>query len=74
VEREIKQVIGQKIIDALGAPVPTHTQRDVYLPGIKGKVLAVIGMRRSGKTTCLLQCLSDRLAAGVPRDALLYFN
>ncbi len=73
-EREIKQVIRQKIIDALAAPVPVHTHRDVHLPGIKGKALAVIGMRRSGKTTFLWQCLAERKAAGIPRDALLYFN
>ena len=73
-EREMNQVIRQKITDALAASVPAHTRRDVYLPGIKGKVMAVIGMRRSGKTTFLWQCLADRLKAGTPRDALLYFN
>jgi predicted AAA+ superfamily ATPase len=31
-------------------------------------------MRRAGKTYFLWQCLADRLAAGDPRDALLYFN
>lgn len=70
----MNQVIRQKITDALAAPVPTHTRRDVHLPGIKGKVMAVIGMRRSGKTTFLWQCLADRLKFGTPRDALLYFN
>ena len=70
----MNQVIRQKITDALTSPVPSHTRRDVYLPTIKGKVMAVIGMRRSGKTTFLWQCLSDRLKAGIPRDALLYFN
>jgi len=73
-EREMNQIIRQQISDALAAPVPAHTRRDVHLPGIKGKVMAVIGMRRSGKTTFLWQCLADRLAAGTPRDALLYFN
>ena len=73
-ERETNQVIRQKISDALVAPVPAHTRRDVHLPGVKGKVMAVIGMRRSGKTTFLWQCLADRLKAGTPRDALLYFN
>lgn len=73
-ERELNQVIRQKITDALAAPVPAHTRRDAHLPGIKGKVMAVIGMRRSGKTTFLWQCLADRLKAGTPRDALLYFN
>jgi len=60
--------------DAASAPVPTHTRREVYVPAIKGKVLAVIGMRRSGKTTFLWQCLADRVAAGIPRDALVYVN
>ena len=73
-EREFKQVIRQKITDALNATVPAHTRRDIHLPTIKGKALAVIGMRRSGKTTFLWQCLANRLAAGTPRDALLYFN
>ena len=70
----MSQVIRQKIVDALAASVPAHTHRDIHLPAIKGKALAVIGMRRSGKTTFLWQCLADRLAAGTPRDALLYFN
>lgn len=71
-ERQI--VIRQKVTDGLAAPVPPHTRRDVHLPGIKGKTMAVIGMRRTGKTIFLWQCLSDRLKAGTPRDALLYFN
>ena len=70
----MNQIIRQQISDALAAPVPAHTRRDVHLPGIKGKVMAVIGTRRSGKTTFLWQCLADRLAAGTPRDALLYVN
>ena len=73
-EREVKQIIRQKITDALAASVPAHTRRDVHLPGIKGKAMAVIGMRRSGKTTFLWQCLGERLEDGTPRNALLYFN
>ena len=73
-ERQYRELIRQKVVDSLAAPVPAHTRRDVHLPGVKGKALAVIGMRRSGKTTFLWQCLADRLAAGIPRDALLYFN
>jgi uncharacterized protein len=73
-EREFKQITRQKITDSLAAPVPSHTARDVRLPGIKGKAFAVIGMRRSGKTTFLWQCLAERLKSGAPREALLYFN
>jgi len=31
-------------------------------------------MRRAGKTSFLYQCLADRLAAGVERERLVYFN
>jgi predicted AAA+ superfamily ATPase len=34
----------------------------------------VIGPRRGGKTTFLWQVLAERVAAGVPRSHLLYFN
>jgi hypothetical protein len=74
VERQIRLTIRELVADAAAARIPNHTRREVYVPGVKGKVLAVIGMRRSGKTTFLWQCLAKRLAAGVPRDALVYVN
>lgn len=73
-EGQLRELVRALIADSLAAPVPAHTRRDVYVPGIAGKALAVIGVRRSGKTTFLWQCLGDRLAAGVPREALVYVN
>ena len=73
-ERQIQAVIRQKIADALVAPIPLFTRRDVHLPDIKGKARVVIGMRRSGKSTFLWQCLAERIEAGMPREALLYFS
>lgn len=67
-------VIRQKIIDAQAAPLPVLTRRDVWLPAVKGKAIAVIGMRRAGKTSLLWQILADRVAAGTPREGLLYFS
>jgi predicted AAA+ superfamily ATPase len=71
---DIQAVLRQRIADALTTPAPTLTRRDLRLPEVRGKAHAVIGMRRSGKSTFLWQCLADRLAAGSPRDALLYLN
>jgi uncharacterized protein len=71
---EYRAIIRAKIVEGLEQRVPIFTRREVYVPGIRGKVLAVIGMRRSGKTTFLWQCLADRLAAGAPRSTLLYMN
>ncbi len=70
----MREVIHQKIVDALEMPVPPFTRRDVHLPGVKGKATAVIGPRRAGKTTFLWQILADRLATGTGREGLLYFN
>jgi len=73
-EGQMQSLLRQKINDSLAVPLPTLTRRQISLPQIPGKALAVIGMRRSGKTSFLWQCLADRLAAGTPREALLYFN
>jgi len=73
-EREIRLLVRQKVADGLAAPVPAHTQRDIPLSKVRDKAMVVIGMRRSGKTTFLWQCFAERLAAGMPRDAVLYFS
>src|SRR5690606_30132114 len=62
------------IVDSLASDPPTFTRRDIRLPRVPKKAIAVIGMRRSGKTTFLWQMLADRLAGGTARDGLLYFN
>jgi predicted AAA+ superfamily ATPase len=61
-------------VDSLAEPVPAFTRRDVRLPGVPGKAVAVIGMRRTGKTTFLWQVLADRLTQGTDRKGLLYFS
>lgn len=63
---QLADTIQLKIADGLAARPPPFTRRDVHLPTIPGKALAVIGMRRAGKTYFLWQCLADRLAAGKP--------
>jgi predicted AAA+ superfamily ATPase len=70
----MKEVISGKILDSLSSPVPDFTERDVYLPEIKGKAVAIIGMRRSGKTTLMWQLISKKLEKGIPRKNLLYLN
>lgn len=67
----MREVLHLKLAEALTSPIPALTRRDVRLPAVPGKALVVIGVRRSGKTTFLWQCLGERLAAGTPRDALV---
>ena len=70
----MREVIREKITDAVRSPLPELTRRDVRLPGVPGKVHAVIGMRRAGKTCFLHQCQRDLLMAGAPRESLVYFS
>ena len=67
----MRDLLRLKLADALTNTAPPLTRRNVRLPAVPGKVLAVIGVRRCGKTALLWQCLSERLAAGTPREALL---
>lgn len=73
-ESQLREVIRQKIADSLAAPLPELTHRDVRFPQIPNKAVAVIGMRRSGKTSFLWQELARRHAETGERDGLLYFS
>ena len=56
-------LLRQKLVYGIAMPLPVLTRRDTWISRLAGKVLAVIGMRRSGKASLLLQELSDRLAS-----------
>ena len=67
-----REVLRAKLDESLAARPRRLTRRDVRLPAIPGKAIAVIGVRRSGKTSFLAQCRSARLRAGVrPESQLL---
>jgi len=64
-------VLLEKLNAALApTPTPRLTRREARLPAVPGKVHAVIGMRRTGKTTFLLQLLAERRASVPPERAL----
>jgi len=71
---QLRQLLRQKILDAEAAPIPPFTLRDIHVPAVPNKAIAVIGMRRTGKTTFLWQIMANRIAAGTPREGILYFN
>ena len=70
----IREAVRQKLGDALELPFPKLTPREASTAPLEGKSRAILGMRRAGKTTFLYQCLAARLAEGVPRNRLVYFN
>lgn len=71
---ELYNTLREKLANSLAAELPALTRREIRLPEVPGKALAVIGMRRSGKTCFLWQCLGDLLEAGAPRESLVFLN
>ena len=71
---QIQQVIREKILTAVEMMPVALTRRDAALPAIHGKALAVIGMRRAGKTTFLHQIRGDMIKAGRDAERLVYFS
>ena len=67
-------IIREKIIDGVGAPIPAYTPREIRLPRVPGKALALVGMRRTGKTTFLWQQIDEKVRSGSPREGSLYFS
>jgi len=71
----LRQRLAEQVSESLRAPLPAATLRRVHTPvSIPGKATAVIGMRRTGKTTFLHQLRRERLASGVPQERLPYVN
>jgi uncharacterized protein len=67
-------VLAEKLNAALEpAPGPRLTPRDARLAAVPGKVHSVIGMRRAGKTTFLLQLLDARRAE-IPHERAFYLS
>jgi uncharacterized protein len=62
------------IAQALELPLPVLTRRDVVWPQMPGKVQAITGMRRAGKTTYLHQIMREFQQGGMEREGLLYLN
>ena len=59
-----REILCAKLDEALAIRPRRLTRRDVRLPAIPGKAFAVIGVRRSGKTSFLAQCRAERVRAG----------
>lgn len=71
----IKATLTEKLADSLSQEIPVGTPREVSgATAMPGKATAVVGMRRSGKTTFLHQLRLERLTAGTPQHRLPYLN
>lgn len=70
-----RQALEDTLAASLEGPIPSGTRRQVSgRVELPGKVTAVIGARRAGKTTYAHQLRRQRLDAGTPRAMLPYLN
>jgi len=70
----VEGLIEQILADAEEQPWHGGTARDARLPWLSGKVDAVVGMRRVGKTWFLQQTLAQRVEEGAARASTVYVN
>ena len=71
----LRQVFGEQLADSLRKPLPDLTRRRVFgKVRFPGKVTAVLGMRRAGKTTYLHQLRRERIEQGAGRESLPYVS
>lgn len=70
----IAQTLEGLVAEFLDRAPSKLTRRTTRLPSLRGKVDAVVGMRRSGKTCLLLQKAQELMDAGLPRSNAMYLN
>ena len=71
----LRQTLGELLADSVRRPLPHLTRRRVFgKVTFPGKVTAVVGMRRAGKTTFLHQLRRERLEQGTTRERLPYIS
>ena len=68
-------MVFEKLIDDFyERPLPTLVLREKAITVLPGKASVDLGMRRSGKTFLCYQHMKGLMAAGTPKDRLLYLN
>jgi predicted AAA+ superfamily ATPase len=62
------------ILDSQKAPLETGVPRRLKVRAVRGKATVLIGVRRSGKATYVLQQVKRLLEEGVPRENVLFLD
>ena len=57
-----------------GLEIPDLIERDVKIDLDSNKVIAIAGVRRSGKTYVMFQCINSLLKRGLKRDNIFYVD
>jgi uncharacterized protein len=69
-----RAALSQVYAESIARPLPSGRPRRLQLPTDSGKVIALAGVRRSGKTFLLFDTMRRLAAAGVDRRRMIYLN
>jgi predicted AAA+ superfamily ATPase len=69
-----KDLLKQIIRDFHLAPLPKLHRRTLQVPRDTGKIITLVGARRSGKTSYLFNLIENLLGQGTLMDTILYIN
>lgn len=70
----MKEVIKTILADFYASPIEVAFSRDLQLPVGSGKVISLIGPRRSGKSFYFLHLMKEIVLSGVRQERILYLN
>jgi uncharacterized protein len=69
----MKEIIKKIIVDFIERVLPEIKNREINIPVNSGKIISIVGARRTGKTF-LLYSLIKKLRIEIPKDRIIYFN
>ena len=69
-----KELLKLIIRDFHVSPLPALKRRTLQVPTGTGKIITLVGVRRSGKTSYLFNLIEDLLKQGIPMSRILYVN
>src|SRR3972149_896266 len=69
-----KEILKEIIRDFHVTPIPSLIERDISIPFRSGKIITLVGARRSGKTYVLFGLMDKLVEAGIDFKNILYIN
>lgn len=69
-----KELIKIIIREFHSSTLPSYIPRSITIPTTSGKIITLVGPRRSGKTYMLYQIIDDIIKAGNSKENVLYIN
>lgn len=67
-------LLRQVLTQTMAAPLTARMSRDVHYPSVAGNIVALTGVRGSGKTSLLERRAADRVTSRSPREAHLILD